>query len=149
MIDLTIARCEVNAAHRNKRVLFDEHDHERITNSIDGCGGKKYFAPARAETAPPGAQVMPRDARGIPIRGGPVIHSATIGIAKSISRGYADSGSCSRARAQEMRRVMTGLDERNHSVVLFDSKMPLKQVVPGITTNFWITRYLSAEPLEG
>jgi len=93
---------------------------------------------------------MPRDARGIPIRGGPVIHSATIGIAKSISRGYADSGSCSRARAQEMRRVVTGLDERNHSVVLFDSKMPLKQVVPGIiATNFWITRYLSAEPLEG
>ena len=45
---------------------------------------------------------------------------------------------------------MTGLDERNHSVVLFDSKMPLKQVVPGIiATNFWITRYLSAEPLEG
>ena len=54
------------------------------------------------------------------------------------------------ATAQEMRRVVTGLDERNHSVVLFDSKMPLKQVVPGIiATNFWITRYLSAEPLEG
>jgi len=30
------------------------------------------------------------------------------------------------ATAQEMRRVVTGLDERNHSVVLFDSKMPLK-----------------------
>ena len=44
------------------------------------------------------------------------------------------------ATAQEMRRVVTGLDERNHSVVLFDSKMPLKQVVPGIiATNFWIT----------
>src|SRR5262249_49792732 len=44
------------------------------------------------------------------------------------------------ANAQEMRRVVTGLDERNHSVVLFDSKMPLKQVVPGIiATNFWIT----------
>jgi hypothetical protein len=44
------------------------------------------------------------------------------------------------ATAQEMRRVVTGLDERNHSVVLFDSKMPLKQVAPGIiATNFWIT----------
>src|SRR5262249_46171335 len=42
--------------------------------------------------------------------------------------------------AQELPRVVTGLDERNHSVVLFDSKMPLKQVVPGIiATNFWIT----------
>ena len=42
--------------------------------------------------------------------------------------------------AAEMRRVVTGLDERNHSVVLFDSKMPLKQVGPGINaTNFWIT----------
>ena len=44
------------------------------------------------------------------------------------------------ATAQEMRRVVTGLDERNHSVVLFDSKMPLKQVAHGINaTNFWIT----------
>jgi mannose-6-phosphate isomerase-like protein (cupin superfamily) len=44
------------------------------------------------------------------------------------------------ATAQEMRRVVTGLDDRNHSVVLFDSKMPLKQVAPGIiATNFWIT----------
>ena len=57
IIDLTIAQCEVNAAHRNKRFLFDKHHHERITNSIDGGGGKKYFAPARAERAPPGAQV--------------------------------------------------------------------------------------------
>jgi hypothetical protein len=45
---------------------------------------------------------------------------------------------------------VTGLDERNHSVVLFDSKMPLKQVVPGIiATNFLDHRCLSAEPLEG
>jgi len=44
------------------------------------------------------------------------------------------------ATAKEMRRVVTGLDERNHSVVLFDSKMPLKQVAPGvIAINFWIT----------
>ena len=41
------------------------------------------------------------------------------------------------ATAQEMRRVVTGLDERNHSMVLFDSKMPLKQIAPGIiATNF-------------
>ena len=44
------------------------------------------------------------------------------------------------ASAQEMRRVVTGLDARNHSVVLFDSAMPLKPAAPGITaTNFWIT----------
>jgi hypothetical protein len=44
------------------------------------------------------------------------------------------------ATGQEMRRVVTGLDERNHSVVLFDSKMPLKQVAHGISAaNFWIT----------
>jgi len=44
------------------------------------------------------------------------------------------------AKAQEMRRVVTGLDARNHSVALFDSAMPLKPVAPGITaTNFWIT----------
>jgi hypothetical protein len=43
-------------------------------------------------------------------------------------------------RAHEMRRVVTGLDERNHSVVLFDSAMPLKPAAPGIiATNFWIT----------
>jgi hypothetical protein len=53
MIDLTIARCKVNATHKNKRFLFDEHDHERITNSIRACGGKKYFAPlfAASDTA--------------------------------------------------------------------------------------------------
>ena len=47
------------------------------------------------------------------------------------------------AMAQEnptMRRVVTGLDERNHAVVLFDSRMPLKSVAPGIiATNFWLT----------
>ena len=43
-------------------------------------------------------------------------------------------------KPQEMRRVVTGLDTRNHSVVLFDSAMPLKPAAPGITaTNFWIT----------
>ncbi len=47
------------------------------------------------------------------------------------------------AMAQEnptMRRVVTGLDDKNHAVVLFDSRMPLKQVAPGIiATNFWLT----------
>jgi hypothetical protein len=46
----------------------------------------------------------------------------------------------SAARADDMRRVVTGLDERNHSVVLFDNRMPLNSVAPGIVaTNFWIT----------
>jgi len=41
---------------------------------------------------------------------------------------------------QTMRRVVTGLDDQNHAVVLFDSMMPLKAVAPGImATNFWIT----------
>jgi mannose-6-phosphate isomerase-like protein (cupin superfamily) len=41
---------------------------------------------------------------------------------------------------QEMRRVVTGLDARSHAVVLFDSRMPLKPVAPGIrAANFWIT----------
>jgi mannose-6-phosphate isomerase-like protein (cupin superfamily) len=44
------------------------------------------------------------------------------------------------ATAQEMRRVVTGLDDRNHAVVLFDTRMPLKSAAPGIiATNFWIT----------
>ena len=42
--------------------------------------------------------------------------------------------------ADDMRRVVTGLDEKNHAVVLFDSRMPLEFVAPGIVaTNFWIT----------
>lgn len=46
------------------------------------------------------------------------------------------SGAC----ADDMRRVVTGLDEKNHSIVLFDSRIPLKPVAPGIVaTNFWIT----------
>jgi hypothetical protein len=51
--------------------------------------------------------------------------------------------------AQEMHRVVTGLDERNYSVALFDSKMPLKQVVPSIiATNFWITDTYSPSLLK-
>src|SRR5262245_47192978 len=41
---------------------------------------------------------------------------------------------------QTMRRVVTGLDDKNHAVVVFGSAMPLKSVGPGIiATNFWIT----------
>jgi naringenin degradation protein FdeH len=41
---------------------------------------------------------------------------------------------------QTIRRVVTGLDDKNHAVVLFDGMMPLKSVAPGIVaTNFWIT----------
>src|SRR5262249_20367529 len=44
------------------------------------------------------------------------------------------------ATAQEMRRVVIRLGQRNHSVALFDSKMPLQQAAPGIiATNLWIT----------
>ncbi|HEX3114784.1 MAG TPA: cupin domain-containing protein [Bradyrhizobium sp.] len=46
----------------------------------------------------------------------------------------------SAATASDIRRVVTGLDERNHAVVLFDSPIPLKQDSPVISsTNFWIT----------
>jgi mannose-6-phosphate isomerase-like protein (cupin superfamily) len=44
------------------------------------------------------------------------------------------------ALAEDVRRVVTGLDESNHAVVLFDSRIPLKQDSPVISsTNFWIT----------
>jgi mannose-6-phosphate isomerase-like protein (cupin superfamily) len=44
------------------------------------------------------------------------------------------------ARADDIRRVVTGLDANNHAVVLFDSRMPLKADSPVISsTNFWIT----------
>src|SRR5262245_43406889 len=44
------------------------------------------------------------------------------------------------ACADDIRRVVTGLDEKNHSVVIFDTRMPLKPAAPGIVaTNFWIT----------
>jgi len=53
------------------------------------------------------------------------------------------------ATTQEMRRVVTGLDERNHSMVLFDSKIPLKHVAHGIkATNFWITDTYPASLLK-
>jgi mannose-6-phosphate isomerase-like protein (cupin superfamily) len=44
------------------------------------------------------------------------------------------------ARADDVRRVVTGLDERNHAVVLFDSRILLKRDSPVLSsTNFWIT----------
>src|SRR5665811_1764254 len=44
------------------------------------------------------------------------------------------------AVADDIRRVVTGLDDKNHAVVLFDSRIPLKQDSPVISsTNFWIT----------
>jgi mannose-6-phosphate isomerase-like protein (cupin superfamily) len=47
---------------------------------------------------------------------------------------------CSGARADDVRRVVTGLDARNHAVVLFDSRIPLKRDSPVLSsTNFWIT----------
>jgi hypothetical protein len=56
VIDLTIARCKVNATHKNKRFSFDEHDHERIKKSIGDSGGKKYFAPLFAASDTPKAR---------------------------------------------------------------------------------------------
>jgi mannose-6-phosphate isomerase-like protein (cupin superfamily) len=41
------------------------------------------------------------------------------------------------AAATDIRRVVTGLDERNHAVVLFDSRIPLTGQLP--SANFWIT----------
>jgi mannose-6-phosphate isomerase-like protein (cupin superfamily) len=42
--------------------------------------------------------------------------------------------------ADDVRRVVTGLDANNHAVVLFDSRIPLVQTGPVIkSANFWIT----------
>jgi hypothetical protein len=49
---------------------------------------------------------------------------------------------CSVALADEVRRVVTGLNENNNSVVLFDSRVPLKPLsgpYPITATNLWIT----------
>lgn len=47
---------------------------------------------------------------------------------------------CSTALADDIRRVVTGLDDNNHAVVLFDSRVPLQPGAFGITsTNLWIT----------
>jgi hypothetical protein len=47
---------------------------------------------------------------------------------------------CSTAVATDIRRVVTGLDDNNHAVVLYDSRVPLTSAPFGIaSTNFWIT----------
>jgi mannose-6-phosphate isomerase-like protein (cupin superfamily) len=47
---------------------------------------------------------------------------------------------CSTAVAADIRRVVTGLDDNNHAVVLYDSRVPLTSAPFGIAaTNFWIT----------
>src|SRR5262249_53475219 len=67
------------------------------------------------------------------LQGGTMIRALIFLI---VAAAFLPSGVC----AEDMRRVVTGLDERNHSIVVFDSRMPLKPVAPGITaTNFWIT----------
>ena len=44
------------------------------------------------------------------------------------------------AIADDVRRVVTGLDDKNHAVVLYDSRIALKADSPIISsTNFWIT----------
>ena len=46
----------------------------------------------------------------------------------------------SSALADDIRRVVTGLDDKNHAVVLFDNRIALKADSPVIaSTNFWIT----------
>jgi mannose-6-phosphate isomerase-like protein (cupin superfamily) len=47
---------------------------------------------------------------------------------------------CSTAVAADIRRVVTGLDDNNHAVVLYDSRVPLTSAPFGIAaTNLWIT----------
>lgn len=47
---------------------------------------------------------------------------------------------CSTAVADDIRRVVTELDDNNHAVVLYDSRVPLKSDAFGIASaNFWIT----------
>jgi len=47
---------------------------------------------------------------------------------------------CSSARADDVRRVVTGVDDNNHAVVLYDSLVPLQSSAFGISAiNLWIT----------
>jgi mannose-6-phosphate isomerase-like protein (cupin superfamily) len=47
---------------------------------------------------------------------------------------------CSAADASDIRRVVTGLDAGNKSVVMFDSRMPLQPGPYGLqSTNLWVT----------
>ena len=61
-------------------------------------------------------------------------------IATMVTAVLAIAGAQAQEENQAIRRVVTGLDDKDHAVVLFDSMMPLKAVAPGIiATNFWIT----------
>jgi mannose-6-phosphate isomerase-like protein (cupin superfamily) len=44
---------------------------------------------------------------------------------------------CVTATAADIRRVVTGLDDKDHAVVIFDSRIPLIGGLP--SANFWIT----------
>jgi len=47
---------------------------------------------------------------------------------------------CSATEASEIRRVVTGLDSDNKSVVMFDSRLPLQAGPYGLqSTNLWVT----------
>jgi mannose-6-phosphate isomerase-like protein (cupin superfamily) len=47
---------------------------------------------------------------------------------------------CSAAAASDIRRVVTGLDANDKSVVMFDSRMPLQSGPYGLNaTNLWVT----------
>src|SRR5712692_9547827 len=49
---------------------------------------------------------------------------------------------CSTARADDIRRVVTGLDDNNKAIVLFDSRLALDPApgpYPFTSTNLWIT----------
>ncbi|HLJ00201.1 MAG TPA: cupin domain-containing protein [Bradyrhizobium sp.] len=47
---------------------------------------------------------------------------------------------CSAAKASDIRRVVTGLDADNKSVVMFDGKLPLQGGPYGLqATNLWVT----------
>ncbi len=47
---------------------------------------------------------------------------------------------CSNADASDIRRVVTGLDANDKSVVMFDSRLPLQSGPYGLNaTNLWVT----------
>jgi naringenin degradation protein FdeH len=61
-------------------------------------------------------------------------------VATILTAVFGIAGAQAQDANQAMRRVVTGLDDKNHAVVLFDSAIPLKAVAAGIiATNFWIT----------
>jgi mannose-6-phosphate isomerase-like protein (cupin superfamily) len=61
-------------------------------------------------------------------------------IRKTILSVVAILSAASPASASEIRRVVTGLDANDKSVVMFDSQMPLKTGPYGLnSTNLWVT----------